>query len=117
MGTNDRGEGVFEIAEPMFLASWQHGYAVGPSDHQLFLTINPEWQNDLLHCPVRDLRGDYTQVKQLPTTGVPTDSPPGIVLRFPHRQDLGPKVVHSQVFGSASVKLKFSRCVGRQLRE
>jgi hypothetical protein len=36
------GNGTFEIAEPMFLASWQHGYVVGPSDHQLFLTINPE---------------------------------------------------------------------------
>eukprot|EP01047_Picozoa_sp_COSAG01_P090791 COSAG01_NODE_22557_length_850_cov_2.299601_2_plen_166_part_01 len=45
------GKGTFEIAQPMFLASWQHGYAVGPSDHQLFLTINPEWQHDLVHCP------------------------------------------------------------------
>eukprot|EP01047_Picozoa_sp_COSAG01_P086371 COSAG01_NODE_19390_length_1012_cov_2.319825_2_plen_89_part_00 len=38
------GKGTFEIAEPMFLASWQHGYAVGPSDHQIYLTVNPEWE-------------------------------------------------------------------------
>eukprot|EP01047_Picozoa_sp_COSAG01_P051827 COSAG01_NODE_5385_length_4293_cov_19.521221_7_plen_321_part_00 len=41
----------FEVAEPVFLASWQHGYAVGPSDHQLFLTISNNFIDDLLVCP------------------------------------------------------------------
>ena len=45
------GDGTFEVAEPLFLACWQHGYAVGPSDHQLFLTVNPEFANDLFYCP------------------------------------------------------------------
>jgi hypothetical protein len=31
---------TFEYLQPMFLASWQHGFAVGPSDHQLFLTVS-----------------------------------------------------------------------------
>jgi hypothetical protein len=42
---------TFEYLQPMFLASWQHGFAVGPSDHQLFLTISNDWHKDLLHCP------------------------------------------------------------------
>jgi hypothetical protein len=48
------GKGTFEIAEPMFLASWQHGYAVG-------------------HCPTVGASGtrDYTLVEQMPKDGVP----------------------------------------------
>eukprot|EP01047_Picozoa_sp_COSAG01_P016633 COSAG01_NODE_858_length_13069_cov_23.641943_8_plen_135_part_00 len=44
-------ESEFDIAEPLLLASWQHGYAVGPSDHQLFLTIGNDFERDLLVCP------------------------------------------------------------------
>jgi hypothetical protein len=54
----------FEIAEPLFLASFQHGYAVGPSDHQLFLTISNDFEGDLLHCPKTTYAGtlpDYTK--------------------------------------------------------
>jgi hypothetical protein len=56
----------------MFLASWQHGYAVGPSDHQLFLTINPEWQHDLVHCPAVGALGarDYDSVLTMPKDGI-----------------------------------------------
>jgi hypothetical protein len=44
-------DSTFEIAEPLLLASWQHGYAVGPSDHQLFLTIGNDFASDLFVCP------------------------------------------------------------------
>jgi hypothetical protein len=75
------GKGTFELAEPMFLASWQHGYAVGPSDHQLYLTINPEWQHDLVHCPAIGANGvrDYDSVEPMPKTGVPTAATKGAV--------------------------------------
>jgi hypothetical protein len=45
------GAGSFEYSQPLFPASMSHGYAVGPSDHQLFLTISNFWEKDLLHCP------------------------------------------------------------------
>eukprot|EP01047_Picozoa_sp_COSAG01_P082687 COSAG01_NODE_16990_length_1187_cov_3.023897_1_plen_71_part_00 len=54
---------------------------MGPSDHQLFLTINPEWQNDLLHCPAVGASGtrDYTSVVEMPKDGVPATAVKGAV--------------------------------------
>jgi hypothetical protein len=55
---------TFEIAEPVFLASWQHGYACGPNDYQLFMTISNDFAKDILHCPLTAVgtRPDYTEV-------------------------------------------------------
>jgi hypothetical protein len=107
------GKGVFELAEPMFLASWQHGYAVGPSDHQLFLTINPEWQNDLLHCPAVGASGtrDYTSVLQMPKDGtVPTPAVKGAVYVSIESVEMHISYVSpAQAFIPPSQSLRFSQ--------
>ena len=70
LGTNGKFSD-YEVAEPLFLASWQHGYAVGPSDHQLFLTIGNDFERDLFVCPktkVGAVHPDYTEcVNEKPT--------------------------------------------------
>jgi hypothetical protein len=75
LGTNGKFSD-YEVAEPLFLASWQHGYAVGPSDHQLFLTIGNDFERDLLVCPktsVGAVQPDYTEcVNEKPTEGTTT---------------------------------------------
>lgn len=40
-----------EISEPVSTAlqSWQHGWACPGADHQLYLTINDQWENDLFY--------------------------------------------------------------------
>lgn len=53
------GVATFEVSEPLLLSSWQHGYAVGPSDHQLMLTVSNTFTDDLLHCA----GASYTAVK------------------------------------------------------
>eukprot|EP01047_Picozoa_sp_COSAG01_P076758 COSAG01_NODE_13588_length_1562_cov_26.902939_1_plen_502_part_01 len=107
------GKGTFEIAEPMFLASWQHGYAVGPSDHQLFLTINPEWQNDLLHCPAVGASGDrdYTSVLPMPKDGnVPTPAVKGAVYVSIESVEMHVSYVSpAQAFIPPSQSLRFSQ--------
>jgi hypothetical protein len=47
------GAGSFEYSQPLFPASMSHGYAVGPSDHQLFLQAA---ELDLPHA--RSSQGD-----------------------------------------------------------
>ena len=39
-----------EVSEPMFLATHQHPYAIASSDHQMYLQISSNWQQDLLYC-------------------------------------------------------------------
>jgi hypothetical protein len=107
------GKGQFELAEPMFLASWQHGYAVGPSDHQLYLTINPEWQNDLLHCPAIGTSGDrdYTSVLPMPKDGnVPTPAVQGAVYVAIESVEMHVAFVSpAQAFIPPSQSLRFSQ--------
>ena len=40
-----------QVSEPVMLPTWQHNYAIGPSDYSLFLTISPDWQQHLLYDP------------------------------------------------------------------
>eukprot|EP01047_Picozoa_sp_COSAG01_P059124 COSAG01_NODE_7058_length_3373_cov_1.332010_3_plen_177_part_00 len=52
------------------LASWQHGYAVGPSDHQLYLTINPESQpkplrHDCISSSERSLQASVVTARRV----------------------------------------------------
>ena len=37
-----------QVSEPVMLSTWQHNYAVGPSDYGLFLTVSPDWRKTLL---------------------------------------------------------------------
>jgi hypothetical protein len=69
------GAGSFEYSQPLFLASFQHGYAVGPSDHQLFLTISNYWKDDLLHCPkIGNAVRAYNATVAATSASAPTDS-------------------------------------------
>jgi len=43
------GGSPFEVAEPLWLASTQHGHYAAANDFQLFLTINQHWLDDLFH--------------------------------------------------------------------
>ena len=37
-----------QVSEPIMLSTWQHNFAVGPSDYGLFLTVSPDWRKTLL---------------------------------------------------------------------
>eukprot|EP01046_Picozoa_sp_COSAG06_P015448 COSAG06_NODE_991_length_11174_cov_3.912686_6_plen_486_part_00 len=43
------GGNPFEVAEPLWLASTQHGHYAAANDFQLFLTVNQHWLDDLFH--------------------------------------------------------------------
>ena len=37
-----------QVSEPIMLSTWQHNFAIGPSDYGLFLTVSPDWRKTLL---------------------------------------------------------------------
>lgn len=102
---------TFEYMQPMFLASWQHGFAVGPSDHQLFLTVSNDWFKDLLHCPqvhgaVR--RYDETEVGTSSSKDTPIDQ--GKVRIYVEEVELHVAYVKpTQQFIPPSQSLRFSQ--------
>jgi hypothetical protein len=59
-----------QVSEPVMLPTWQHNYAIGPSDYSLFLTISPDWQQHLMYDP----SGQYAaQAGLINTDGVGGD--------------------------------------------
>ena len=110
---------TFEVAEPVFLASWQHGYAVGPSDHQLFLTIGNDFEKDLLVCPQTKVgeKPSYTQVEYSKSTA--NDVPRGTIRLCIKSVELHVAYVSpAQAFIPPSQSLRFSQMqvTTRQLR-
>ena len=105
------GAGSFEYSQPLFLASMSHGYAVGPSDHQLFLTISNFWEKDLLHCPkVGDAARAYTSTVAATSSSAPTDTLAAGRVRI-HIEEVELHVAYvtpSQMFVPPSQSLRFS---------
>jgi hypothetical protein len=61
-----------EVSEPLFLATHQHPYAIGPSDHQLFLQISRTWLKDLIYCcdySYGCIHGDGGLISPMPSAG------------------------------------------------
>ena len=51
--------GEFEISEPIWLSSMQHGYFVAGGDHQLTMTIGQHFATDLFYsCETNTLKTD-----------------------------------------------------------
>eukprot|EP01047_Picozoa_sp_COSAG01_P041922 COSAG01_NODE_3630_length_5848_cov_14.340929_2_plen_789_part_00 len=51
MGYNEStGEITVQVAEPIFLSTWAHPYAIPSSDFQLHLQISRDWLADLFYC-------------------------------------------------------------------
>jgi hypothetical protein len=105
------GAGSFEYSQPLFLASMSHGYAVGPSDHQLFLTISNFWEKDLLHCPkVGNAARAYTSTVAATSSSAPTDTLVAGMVRI-HIEEVELHVAYvtpSQMFVPPSQSLRFS---------
>ena len=40
-----------QVSEPILLDTWQHNYAIGPSQMSLFLTFGPQYLKDLFYDP------------------------------------------------------------------
>jgi len=60
--TDGTGISTIQISEPLVaLQSWSHGFAIGPSDHQLFVNVSPTWTYDVLHSGQ-----PYTVVQGIP---------------------------------------------------
>lgn len=60
-----------QVSEPVMLPTWQHNYAIGPSDYSLFLSISPDWQQHIMY----DHAGQYAaQDGVINTDGVGGDS-------------------------------------------
>ena len=60
--TPGTGISTIQISEPLVaLQSWSHGFAIGPSDHQLFVNVSPTWTYDVLHSGQ-----PYTVVQGIP---------------------------------------------------
>lgn len=60
--TDGAGISTIQISEPLVaLQSWSHGFAIGPSDHQLFVNVSPTWTYDVLHS-----HQPYTVVQGIP---------------------------------------------------
>jgi hypothetical protein len=64
------GGSPFEVAEPLWLASTQHGHYAAANDFQLFLTINQHWLDDLFHS--KKLTTAKTKTLVATTTGSET---------------------------------------------
>ena len=64
------GGSPFEVAEPLWLASTQHGHYAAANDFQLFLTINQHWLDDLFHS--KKLTTARTKTLVATTTGSET---------------------------------------------
>jgi len=64
------GGSPFEVAEPLWLASTQHGHYAAANDFQLFLTINQHWLDDLFHS--KKLTTAMTKTLVATTTGSET---------------------------------------------
>jgi hypothetical protein len=88
-----------------------HGYAVGPSDHQLFLTISNFWEKDLLHCPkVGNAARAYTSTVAATSSSAPTDTLVAGTVRI-HIEEVELHIAYvtpSQMFVPPSQSLRFS---------
>jgi len=110
-----------QVSEPVMLPTWQHNYAIGPSDYSLFLTISPDWQQHLLYDP----SGQYAaQSGVINTDGAGGDSliatiPPRKVAVRISEVSLHVAYVHpSEPYIPPSISLRYSpiQVVTRQLQ-
>ena len=96
--------GEFEIAEPIWLSSMQHGYFVAGGDHQLTMTIGQHFATDLFYsCETNTLKTDRSGTAPNYTYATSVESHPAytkvIAGVLPDPTKLTSKTVYVQITG------------------
>jgi len=96
----------FEVSEPIMLSSWQTGYACPSADHQLFLTVSPNFLKDLLHTTGSDYTNVLSAGDAFPAAASATANTIYVSIKDVelHTAFVGP----AQPFIPRSISLKFS---------
>jgi len=111
-----------QVSEPVMLPTWQHNYAIGPSDMSLFLSISPDWQKHIMY----DHSGQYGALDGVMNTDgasgdrLPTNIPARTVALRIAEVSLHVAYVHpSEAYIPPSISIRYSpiQVVTRQLQD